>query len=586
MNIQRLDQFSEGTEFDTDIVIIGGGPAGLSIAREFVDSTIKVIVLESGLEAEDMTYLELNRLESENEPKGEQSVRFRRDFHSKNMTTFDQDCQPFGIRCRLLGGSATHWGGKSALFDPTDFSQRDWVPNSGWPITRESLEPYFERAAGFMNLGPNLYDERLWSLLGSRISRPAIDPAKLNSFFWQFARSRINPTQVMNFADEFRSERSDNIRTFVDATVVRLDLDNSFRSFKGLEVRTLAGVKYYVKARFCVLAAGGIENARLLLASNHQHARGLGNENDVVGRYLMDHPGTRIGYFKKEDLRAAEHLGFFALPFKGELIMYSHGLTFSPELQMREKLLNAAVYVLPEVALDDPIEAIKRIAARRSTDLFADIRSIFTSGGLITKALGVKLFNSRLMPKAAQGAIIDFFMSVNPNFVVREFQSKGVPHKLEKLGVHVITEQQPDPESRLVLSERKDRLGLPTIRAQWKISESERRSVVRIGQLLLEELPKAGMPVPVLESWIVENRPQDGPLVDMAHIIGTTRMSEDPRTGVVDCNCKVHDIEGLYIAGSSVFPTSGHANPTLMLVSLALRTADHLKSRLKPRSAS
>jgi choline dehydrogenase-like flavoprotein len=114
-------------------------------------------------------------------------------------------------------------------------------------------------------------------------------------------------------------------------------------------------------------------------------------------------------------------------------------------------------------------------------------------------------------------------------------------------------------------------------RATWKISEVERRSVVRIGQLMREELPKAGLPEPILDDWIVNGRPADGALVDMAHIIGTTRMSDDPKTGVVDTQCEVYGVEGLYIAGSSIFPTSGHANPTLMILSIALRVADHLK---------
>jgi choline dehydrogenase-like flavoprotein len=128
-----------------------------------------------------------------------------------------------------------------------------------------------------------------------------------------------------------------------------------------------------------------------------------------------------------------------------------------------------------------------------------------------------------------------------------------------------------------VLSDRKDRLGLPRVKAIWKISDIERRSVMRIAQILKEEFPKAGLPAPSLDAWILKDRAQDGPLVDMAHIIGTTRMSRDPTTGVVDVDCKVHGIEGLYVAGSSVFPTSGHANPTLMLLSLAIRLADHIK---------
>jgi hypothetical protein len=273
-------------------------------------------------------------------------------------------------------------------------------------------------------------------------------------------------------------------------------------------------------------------------------------------------------------------LGFYTLRKDGHFRLYLHGLTFSPELQAAEKLLNAAIYTLPEISPDDPVEALKRLTKFKSAHPFADILALVGSVGLLSKAIGLKIFQSRLTPCALQNLIINFFMAVNPGFVVREFQSKGVPHKLDCLSIHVMTEQQPDPESRIVLSDCKDRLGMPRAKAIWKISRADRHSVLRIGQLLREELPKAGLPCPVMADWIVENRPDDAPLVDMAHATGATRMSNDPKTGVVDINCQVHDVENLYVAGASVFPTSGHANPTLMITSLALRLADHLKARM------
>jgi choline dehydrogenase-like flavoprotein len=579
MKIENLADYPTGSRFEADVVIVGGGPAGLTIAREFASTSIAVIVLESGLEAEDIDHMELNRLESGEEPKGVSSLEFRRNFHGKNMATFDQKVQPFGVRSRVLGGSAIAWAGKSALFDETDFAKRDWIPRSGWPISRESLTPYFDRAAEALNLGPNFYDEHLWKLIGSKKVRPPLDSRKLRSFFWQFARSRLDHLKVMNFADEFRASEFHNIRALVDATAVRLDTNEAGDAFAGVEISTINGARSYLSARICVLAAGGIENARLLLLSNHQHPAGLGNRYGVVGRYLMDHPGTRIGQFGKQDIKAADYLGFYTVVRNRELIMYTHGLTLSPELQAREQLLNCAVYVLPEVALDDPIEALKRIIRRNSPSLWADFKTAFSDPSLLAKGIGLKIFYSRLFPVFLQELIVRFFMRFNPNLVVREFQSKGVPHKLEAMGLHVITEQQPDPESRLLLSDQKDRLGLSRVKAIWKISERERRSVVRLAQILMEEFPKAGLPAPSLDDWILENRPQDAPLVDMAHIIGTTRMSNDPASGVVDADCKVHGIEGLYVAGSSVFPTSGHANPTLMLLSLAIRLADHIKQR-------
>jgi choline dehydrogenase-like flavoprotein len=579
MLIETLNSHPAASRFEADIIIVGGGKAGLTLAREFMNSTTKVLILESGLETENVPHMELNRVESLDEPKGEATVAFRAAFHGNNMRTYDAETQPYGIRCRMLGG-CPYWGGKSAAFDEIDFAKRDWVPYSGWPISRDSLEPYFKRAADVLNLGPNLYGEELWTLIGPKVKRPPLDKAKLHSFFWQFARSRLKHTEIMNLADEFKVESADNIRTLTNATVVHIDTDATGTVFRGLEVSTIDGARSYVTGKLCVLAAGGIENARLLLISNRQHKAGLGNAHDVVGRYLMDHPGTQIGHFKKEDIRAANYLGFYTIPYKGAFVMYMHGLSFSAELQASEKLLNAAVYVLPEIAPDDPIEAVKRLARLKSTNYFADLWSLVSSVGLLAKGIALRIFYSKFFPGFLQKSIVDLFMAINPGFVVREFQSKGVPHKLDRMAIHVMTEQVPNPESRLVLSESRDMLGLPRAKALWKICEVDRRNVVRIGQLLLEELPKAGMPAPVMEAWIVGNRPDDAPLVDMAHMIGTTRMSDDPKLGVVDRQCQVHGVKGLYIVGSSVFPTSSHANPTLTILSLAIRTADQLKKVL------
>jgi choline dehydrogenase-like flavoprotein len=586
MQIDNLDDFDPGSEFEADIAIIGAGPAGITIAREFLNSPYRVLLIESGLVDEHEPHMALNQVESEGEPAGEAAINFRRIFHGPNMGSFNQQAQPYGMRVRAFGGSAKYWGGRSATFDQMDFAKRDWVPFSGWPVSRESLKPYFDRAADWLNLGPNCYDEEFWKLLGGKIERPPLDRSKLRSCFWQYARSRRDLTQMKSFGADFKALDSGNVRVLVNATVTQIEIDEDGKAFSHLEVSTINNVRSKVTARLCVLASGGIENARLLLASNRKRKEGLGNKHDIVGRFLMDHPGTRLGHFTRADLKKAGYLGFYTLRKDGHFRLYLHGLTFSPEFQAEEKLLNAAIYTLPEISPDDPIEALKRLARFKSENPFADIWALITSVGLLSKAVGLKVFQSKLMPHSLQNLIINFFMVVNPSFVVREFQSKGVPHKLDCLSIHVMTEQVPDPESRIVLSESRDPLGMPRAKATWKISEADRHNILRIGQLLRDELPKARLPAPVMADWIVENRPQDAPLVDMAHATGATRMSSDPKTGVVDANCKVHDVENLYIAGASVFPTSGHANPTLMITSLALRLADHLKVRMTTLPAS
>ena len=163
----------------------------------------------------------------------------------------------------------------------------------------------------------------------------------------------------------------------------------------------------------------------------------------------------------------------------------------------------------------------------------------------------------------------------HPNFAGREIRE--LPHKLSGLRIDGISEQRPDPESRITLSDKTDALGVPMARVDWRIDNDVRRSLIRIGQLLVAELPRAGLPAPLLEDWIAQDRPQDSVITDHGHTSGTTRMSDNPKLGVVDRNCQVHGVAHLYVAGASVFPTGGHANPTLMIVSLAIRIADKIK---------
>ena len=125
MKFDNLTSCPAGSRFEADVVIVGGGPAGLTIAREFTNSEAKILILESRLETESAAHMEFNRLESGGEPKGEASINFRKIFHSSNMPPFDHDLQPYGVRCRVLSGSAAYWGGKSATFDETYFTKRD-----------------------------------------------------------------------------------------------------------------------------------------------------------------------------------------------------------------------------------------------------------------------------------------------------------------------------------------------------------------------------------------------------------------------------------------------------------------------------
>jgi choline dehydrogenase-like flavoprotein len=581
MQIEDLATFPANSVFEADLAIIGGGPAGLTIAREFFGTAVRVLLLESGLLAETPGHAALAELDSIGEPRTDAQKQKRIAFHGASSSSWSPDVQPYGVRCRALGGSTHAWAGKSAAFDPIDFERRSWVPYSGWPIGYESVAPYLDRAADVLNLGPNTYDDNLWKLIGIAPPKPRLDAEGLRSFFWQFARSRLDHLDIMRFGREFVTFKAANVRVLLNATVKQIELTTDGGSYEGLEISTIGGVRSKVKAKMAVIAASGIENPRLLLVSNAIQSRGIGNDHDQVGRFLMDHAGARVARFDQAGLmEIVKRFGFYGVRHGGRMHMYMHGLAPAPALQEREQLLNSAVYFMPERSPNDPWDALKRLLRRTSAKPVQDALAVVSGAGLLAKGVGMKVLDSNTTPTILKDLIVDAAIRFSPNLVAEEFQSRGVPHKLTGVWLDAIAEQRPDPDSRVSLSDRSDRLGLPLAKVNWRINDDERRTIVRIAHLTRDAFARAGLPQPILEPWVAEERLADGVIIDMAHTLGTTRMSDNPKSGVVDENCQVHGVRGLYVAGSSIFPTSGHANPTLMILAFAIRLADTIKSRL------
>lgn len=569
MKLERLSGLEGNPTITADIVIVGGGPTGLTIAAECAGVGRKVLLVESGLDLETPEHSLLNDVENVGQPQSQTQLCKRVEFHSPQARFWSPEGQAYGVRCRALGGSTHAWAGKSAPFDAIDFKVRPWVPNSGWPVDRKEIDRYLLRAMDVLNLSSKAPPDRF-------------DVEGLHSFYWQFARSRVDRLDIMRFGREFMARHKDGIRVLLDASVTHVGLNRDGSSFSHLDVASMEGNRARINAKLCVLAAGGIENARLLLGSNDMHPRGIGNGHDVVGRYLMDHAGACIGRIPTGQMAPlAKLFGFFGVHYEGRSHMFMHGLALTPDVQEREELLNAAIYFATERAPDDPWDALKQLVRRRSMNVQRDLRSVATGSGLIVKGIGMKLLSDPRTPKAFKDLVINTAIRLSPNLVADEFQSRGLPHKLVGLRIEAISEQAPNPNSRISLSSRKDRFGVPLAKVDWRINDAERRTLLRMAELARASLISAGLPAPTLENWALERRPQDIVIIDMAHTLGTTRMSADAKTGVVDQNCRVHGVHNLYVAGGSVFPTSGHANPTLMILAFAIRLADHLNSKLR-----
>ncbi len=580
MKILTLNQMDQAV-LEADIVVVGAGPAAYALAHAFARSPVRMLILESGLTQPDERHEQLNAVESLAEPSSPTQIERRSRFHSASAPLWSQEMQGYGVRCRALGGSTHVWAGKSATFDPIDYEARPWAPHSGWPLDQAQMEPYLDRAASLLNLGPNCYDDGFWDLYGVPAPQPAAEPDTLASFFWQFSRSRANRLDLTRIGRELETLDAPNVQVVLDATVTCLRPDADGQSVSHLEVSSLSGEGRTVRARHVVLAAGAIENARLLLQSARATGHPFGNERDLVGRFLMDHPSAAIGRFRSEDCAAiTSRFGFYGLNHQGQVHMYLHGLALTPEIQRRERLLNCAAYMMEDRAPDDPWMALKRLIRAESASAAGDMMTVLAGSGLVAKGLGTRLLSGPYLPEPVRRAIIDNYVRYRPNSAVRDYRERGWPHKLTGIDIEAITEQLPQADSRITLSDKTDAFGVPLAQVSWRIDDDAVRSLIRIGQLIAEQCPKMGLPAPVLAPWVLNERPEEAGIIDMAHSAGTTRMASDPAEGVVDAQCAVRGLRNLHVAGASVFPTVGHANPTLMLMGMAIRLADHLRETM------
>lgn len=542
MKVRDLRALDNTAEFEAELCIVGSGPAGLSIAKEFVGTSVNVLVVESGGIVEDLETQSLSWIENVGVPR-----------EPNHITS----------RYRILGGTSHIWTGRCAPFDELDFEARSWVPYSGWSITRRSLDPYLERAGENLGIGPHCYDERLWSQF--KVSRPAdsLNEAVVKPVFWQYSKHRTNRSEPARFGQGFIPDDAPNIDLLINANVTHLNTNAAGTRLESIEVTSLNGNQAMIRAKAIVLCCGGIENARLLLASNRIVPHGVGNQHDLVGRFLMDHPGCVLGSFDPVAAKKVrDRFGHYWLDNTKGRHVYIHGIALSPELQRKEQLLNCAAYLETIVAQDDPWFAVK--------------------------ALKQALESGKITPQAYRSAMAVLTQphAIGYGLYRRYLRNRPTINKADRVDLHCLVEQRPDPDSRIMLSDKRDRLGMPIAQINWKISEQERQSVQRLAHSICAEFDRLGLPKPVLADWLDQKAGWEPNFTDRAHPTGTTRMSDDPKQGVVDTNSQVHGVEGLFVTGSSVFPTAGHANPTLMVVAMSLRLADWLKFNYLPAKST
>ena len=529
-----LEDFAECQDqrtVESDVCIIGAGAAGITLARALKDSGLEVCLLESG----------------------------GRDYEqaSQELAAGDNLGLPYydlvDSRLRFFGGTTAIWGGRVAELDAIDFERRSWIPHSGWPINKDVLRPYYDQALD--SLGLNATADNRCPAYEARKTGLA-EGAGLTAAFWQFDETFERFT-LPRCAD---LESAPRVKILLHATALRFRCNAEGRAIESLEIANLKGGRGEVKAKRFVLATGGLEVPRLLLASRAPaHPQGLGNSHDLVGRFFMEHPRARGAEIETANPRKLLQALPRFLHWRGQ----RYGMLLRPgeALQEAESALNTGFTL-----------AVRKHAGGRE---------------VAYKALYNSLRHSLSPTKTGRG-----LWQLTRRFAVQVQDSLGAHLDTSKLkrpgyGLYAVlrAEQAPNPESRVVLTEKRDALGLPQIALDWRLSTVDKHSVQVAMAALDRDLEAGGLGRAKSSPWLADEDvtwETDALVSNHAlggyHHLGTARMAENPKDGVVDAEGRVHGLANLHVAGSAVFPTGGWANPTLTILALALRLAETLKT--------
>ena len=519
---------------EADVAVIGAGAAGIAAARRLVERGCRVVLLESGGFDYEAETADLNEGENVGEPY------------------YDLE----SARLRFFGGTTAIWGGRCAHLDPIDFERRDWVPHSGWPFAAAELEPWYGEARGLLGLPRDRAPRaKPNGLLGE------LSDDEVAVHHWEFDHQFDRFGAVRN-GDLINHPR---LTVAVHATVREIVPLPSGKAISHLDVLAPGGRRIKVRAATYVLAAGGIENPRLLLASNSVMERGLGNQNDLVGRFFMEHPHGRGGTLTGSP--AWRVLSAFSNR-QADGAIVAPLLTASTALQQRSGLLNSAVTIAARRPVGGQHSVVKRayIHAKHKVAPTEGARSLWKAQ---------RLFGRQL--KQYIGPLIPWL---------------GCKSGSLELTLVLRAEQAPNPDSRVTLGTDVDRVGMPRVRLDWRLGEQDVRTASGLVGAVSRAFRKAGFGQVEPADWLTGHNTgwEFDPVVSAHpiggfHHMGTTRMADDPKQGVTDAQGRVHGIDNLYVAGSSLFPTGGWANPTLTILALALRTAERIAAEKPPGTA-
>ena len=516
---------NEPQTFLADVCILGGGVAGIVLAKELSSKNINITVLDSGGETYEQKTQDLYKAESK-------------------PNVFPP---PSSSRLRFLGGSSNHWENSVERFDPIDFKKREWVAQSGWPIDYEDVEKYYPEAEQYCGVGKEGFNLKHWE-----------DKLNFKDIFFNselldtaISKSASPPTRFFEKYGEELTKQS-NVTVLKNANITDIDFDTEKQSINSATFRAFNKPDCRIKAKIFIMCFGGIENARMLLTFNEKYNDKLGNQFDNVGRYFMEHPTIRAAHF---------------YPLQNKLNkVYAGILSDSYFIHGRCKLKESTLY-------KNQTNNLRLYFKERSK---LDLSHGISSSHILTDSLKKKEipddFGTHLVN------VLKDIDLISETFLRKKFDTSFVDDADDFSGYQIVSmiEQTPDKNNRITLGNTRDLLNIKKINIDFKITETDKKSAWRSLELLAQD--------PILQSLgrvrLLKKRDSriwDSQLGFGHHHMGTTRMSHTEKNGVVDSSSKVFGTKNFYIAGCSVFPTGGHVPPTLTIVAMAIKLANEIK---------